>query len=84
MNSKNPIVANNVRAWRQSHGKPDLEAIAAHEAQLAQETADIESRFDKVRRSSTKCAIPPNAVDVKFRRGRDGRGGRLHWEFVLA
>lgn len=84
MNSSNPIVANNVRAWRQSHGKPDLEAIAAHEAQLAQETADIESRFDKVRRSSSKCVIPPNAVDVRFRRGANNDGGRLRWEFVLA
>lgn len=82
MNSSNPIVANNVRAWRQSHGKPDLEAIAAHEAQLARETADIESRFDKVRRCGGK--VPTNAADVRFRRGANNEGGRLRWEFVLA
>lgn len=90
MNSFNPIVANNVRVWRAEHGftarenevKRILDEREAHEIKLAEETASREARLAKARRCG--ATIPLGAVDVKFRRGKDGRGGRLFWEWVFA
>lgn len=90
MNSSNPIVTNNVRVWRQSKGliarenevKRILEEREAHEIKLAEETASREARLAKAQRCG--ATIPLGAVDVKFRRGKDGRGGRLFWKWIFA
>jgi hypothetical protein len=90
MNSSNPIVTNNVRVWRADHGftarenevKRILDERSAHEKQVAEETAECNARLDKARRCGAK--VPVNAIDVVFRRGAQGDGGRLRWSFVLA
>lgn len=37
---------------------------------------DVATRF--------KARVPAWAIDVRFRAGKDGRGGRTFWEFVAA
>lgn len=90
MNSSNPIVAHNVQDWRNQRGltarETEVQRIfderSAHEKEMEAFNASRDARFDKVRRCGGK--VPANAVDVTFRRGSDGRGGRVHWEFKLS
>jgi len=92
----NSTIAKNLENWRESRGlnirRNEVNRIlaqrvaneAAENARRAEEALQAGLASDRIERAKRMGATPPaSAIDVKFRRGSDGRGGRTFWEWIF-
>lgn len=91
MNNSNPIVAHNVRHWRDEKGLTAREHETARiraerEAKERADALNAQKTGERMAKASRLAGgkVPQGAVDVRFRCGRDGRGGRVCWQWLFA